>query len=46
MALLLDSRGEALLVKIAAELDLPDQEAASINRLVAQRKAVEISKIF
>ena len=42
----LDPREEALLVKIAAELKLPPEEAVRINRLIAQRKAVEIKKIF
>ena len=42
----LDAREEALLVKIAEELELEKDEAATINRLVAQRKAVEIQKIF
>ncbi|HET6255122.1 MAG TPA: hypothetical protein VFE32_13660 [Puia sp.] len=42
----LDPREDALLTKIAAELDLPAGEATLINRLIAQRKAVEIKKIF
>jgi hypothetical protein len=42
----LDAREEALLAKIAEELELEKEEAATINRLVAQRKAVEIQKIF
>jgi hypothetical protein len=42
----LDPREDALLVKIAAELDVPPEEAILINRLIAQRKAVEINKIF
>ena len=43
---LLDAREEALLVKIGAELDIPTTDSLTINRLVAQRKAVEIQKIF
>lgn len=42
----LDPREDALLTKIAAELDLPADKAILINRLIAQRKAVEIRKIF
>ncbi len=42
----LDAREEALLAKIAEELELEKQEAATINRLVSQRKAVEMQKIF
>ena len=43
---LLDAREEALLVKIGAELDIPTTDSLTINRLIAQRKAVEIQKIF
>jgi hypothetical protein len=43
---LLDAREEALLVKIATELDIPTSDSLTINRLIAQRKAVEIQKIF
>jgi hypothetical protein len=43
---LLDAREEALLVKIATELDIPISDSLTINRLIAQRKAVEIQKIF
>ena len=43
---LLDAREEALLVKIATELDIPTPDNLTINRLIAQRKAVEIQKIF
>ena len=42
----LDPREDALLMKIAAELEVLPEEAARINRLIAQRKAVEINKIF
>jgi hypothetical protein len=35
-----------LLARIAEELELEKEEAATINRLIAQRKAVEIQKIF
>ena len=42
----LDAREEALLARIAEELELEKEEAATINRLIAQRKAVEIQKIF
>ena len=42
----LDAREEALLARIAEELELEKEEAGTINRLVAQRKAVEIQKIF
>ncbi len=42
----LDAREEALLVKIADDLELEKEEAATINRLIAQRKAVEMQKIF
>src|ERR1700744_230887 len=42
----IDAREEALLVKIAEELEMKKEEAATINRLIAQRKAVEIQKIF
>ena len=41
-----DAREEALLVKIATELDIPISDSLTINRLIAQRKAVEIQKIF
>lgn len=41
-----DPREEALLVKIAEELELDAAEAATINRLIAQQKAVAIQKIF
>jgi len=43
---LLDAREEALLVKIGAELEIPTTDSLTINRLIAQRKAVEIQKIF
>lgn len=43
---MLDAREEALLVKIAGELDIPINDSLVINRLIAQRKAVEIQKIF
>jgi hypothetical protein len=43
---LLDAREEALLVKIGEELDIPTSDSLTINRLIAQRKAVEIQKIF
>jgi hypothetical protein len=43
---LLDAREEALLVKIGTELDIPVTDSLTINRLIAQRKAVEIQKIF
>lgn len=42
----LDAREEALLVKIAEELDIPTTDSLTIDRLIAQRKAVEIQKIF
>lgn len=42
----LDAREEALLVKIADELDIPTPDSLTINRLIAQRKAVELQKIF
>ncbi|HEY6902456.1 MAG TPA: hypothetical protein VI233_17485 [Puia sp.] len=42
----LDAREEALLVKIGEELDIPTEESLVINRLIAQRKAVEIQKVF
>ncbi|HTR28508.1 MAG TPA: hypothetical protein VMH27_04520 [Puia sp.] len=42
----LDPREGALLLKIAAELGLSGDDAALIKRLIAQRKAVEISQIF
>lgn len=43
---LLDAREEALLVKIGEELDISISDSLTINRLIAQRKAVEIQKIF
>jgi hypothetical protein len=43
---LLDAREEALLVKLGTELDIPTTDSLTINRLIAQRKAVEIQKIF
>jgi hypothetical protein len=43
---ILDPREDALLTKIAAELDVPPDKAILINHLIAQRKAVEIRKIF
>jgi len=43
---ILDAREEALLVKIGEELDIPVTDSLTINRLIAQRKAVEIQKIF
>ncbi|MBS1662706.1 MAG: TerB family tellurite resistance protein [Bacteroidetes bacterium] len=43
---ILDAREEALLVKIGEELDIPTIDSLTINRLIAQRKAVEIQKIF
>ncbi len=43
---LLDAREEALLVKLGVELDIPTTDSLTINRLIAQRKAVEIQKIF
>jgi hypothetical protein len=42
----LDPREDALLTKIAEELDMPADEALLINRLIAQRKSVEMQKIF
>lgn len=42
----LDPREDALLMKIAAGVALPAGEAILINRLIAQRKAVAISKIL
>lgn len=43
---ILDPREDALLVKIAIELEVPTEAALLIIRLIAQRKSVEISKIF
>ncbi|HMI62984.1 MAG TPA: hypothetical protein VK518_18830 [Puia sp.] len=43
---MLDAREEALLVKLGTELDIPTTDSLTINRLIAQRKAVEIQKIF
>jgi hypothetical protein len=42
----MDAKEEALLVKIAAELDIPIESSLLINRLIAQRRAVELQKIF
>ena len=42
----LDPREGALLLKIAAELELSAEEGELINRLIAQRKSVEINQIF
>ena len=42
----LDAREEALLTKIAAGLEIPMEASILINRLIAQRKAVETQKIF
>ncbi len=42
----LDAREEALLVKIAEELEIGAVEALTVNRLIAQRKVVEGQKIF
>jgi len=42
----LDAREEALLVKIGDELGIPALDTLTINKLIAQRKAVEIKKIF
>jgi hypothetical protein len=43
---LLDAREEALLMKVAEELEIPAEDAGIVNRLIAQRKAVELQKIF
>jgi hypothetical protein len=42
----LDAREEALLHKIAVELRLDNIDATVIRNCIAQRKAVEIKKIF
>ena len=42
----LDPREESLLNKIGDILGIGNEEIATVNRLVAQRKAVEIQKIF
>jgi len=42
----LDAREEALLHKIAVELQIDRIDAATVNTLIAQRKAVELKKIF
>ena len=43
---MLDAREAALLHTIAVELQIDKTDAASINTLIAQRKAVESTKIF
>ena len=42
----MDAKEEALLVKIATELEIPIPDSLLINRLIAQRKAVELQHIF
>jgi hypothetical protein len=42
----LDAREEALLHKIAVELHLDNIDAGVIRKCIAQRKAVELKKIF
>jgi hypothetical protein len=42
----LDAREEALLHKIAVELSLDNIDATVIRNCIAQRKAVELKKIF
>jgi uncharacterized tellurite resistance protein B-like protein len=42
----LDPREDALLNKIAELLDIIPEEEATIQKLIAQRKAVELQKIF
>lgn len=42
----MDAKEEALLVKIATELDIPIEGSLLINRLIAQRRAVELQKLF
>ena len=42
----LDAREEALLHKIAVELQLDNIDATVIRNCIAQRKAVELKKIF
>jgi hypothetical protein len=42
----MDAKEEALLVKIATELDIPIEASLLINRLIAQCRAVELQKIF
>lgn len=43
---IMDAKEEALLVKIATELEIPIEGSLLINRLIAQRRAVELQKIF
>ena len=43
---MLDPREDALLMKIAKELNLSPDEALLINRLIAQRQSVALQKIF
>ncbi|HEY4060549.1 MAG TPA: hypothetical protein VGM30_01545 [Puia sp.] len=43
---MLDSREETLLDRIRGELGIDPAAGDTVNRLVAQRKAVEIQKIF
>ena len=43
---IMDAKEEALLVKIATELDISIEGSLLINRLVAQRRAVELQKVF
>ena len=42
----LDAREEALLHKISVELSLDNADATVIRKCIAQRKAVELKKIF
>ena len=42
----LDAREEALLHKISVELSVDNMDAAVIRKCIAQRKAVELKKIF
>jgi len=42
----LDAREEALMDKLAAILEIGDEDELTMNKLLAQRKAVALDKIF